>query len=57
LFSEQGFAGFDAVILVSAMLQIVLALLQEWAAEVALHHRRGPKNAYQILSTFEVEIE
>jgi hypothetical protein len=30
------------------MLQILQALLQEWAAEVPLHHRPGSKKAYQI---------
>jgi hypothetical protein len=57
LFSDQDFAGFEAVILVSAMLQILEELLREWAAEVALHYRPGSKNAYQIFSTFEVGIE
>ena len=43
LSSDQGFAGFEAVTLVSAMLQILQALSQEWAAEAALHHRPGSK--------------
>jgi hypothetical protein len=36
------------------MLQILQALLQEWAAEVALHHRPGPKKSYQTSSIFKV---
>jgi hypothetical protein len=39
------------------MLQILQALLQEWADEVVLQHRPGCKNAYQIFSTFGVGIE
>jgi hypothetical protein len=33
--------------LVSTMLQIFQALLQEWAAEMALHHRPGSKKLIQ----------
>jgi hypothetical protein len=38
------------------MLQLLQALSQEWADEVALQHRPGCKNAYQIFSTFGVGI-
>jgi integrase len=54
LSSDQGFAGFEVVALVSAMPQILQTLLQEWAAEVAMHHRPGSKKAYQAFSTSEV---
>jgi hypothetical protein len=57
LFSDQGLAGFEAVNLVSAMLQILQALLQECAAEVALHHRLGPKKLINRFRSSKLRIE
>ena len=47
----------EAVTLVSAILQILQALLQEWAAEVAVHHRPGSKKGIKHFRHPKLELE